>query len=412
MRRRRRAGKPGCRRRPAAGRSGPASSASSVGARMRRLDLDVGDCSSPRASRWSRSRRPTARPGDGLAFHRSPIDLIRHDDLACPLCGRLLARGPYDRAKPIRNSALDFDGVVGARRGAESRARAESGCAQRRAPRSRAASSRSTNGPSPSPARCRPAASTAREAERHQGQRLERPAGHLAAHRDRRPVSDAASWTTKCSSLSTGGDKRVVAVGERGLPRSAANRNCIRSLVPTETKSSCGSRRRGARPAPAPRTSRQREARGRGRPRRCAQSSSWSSSARGAGTRSTSAISGNMTDSGRPRAARISARSCRRSIAGRSRPDADRPPAHAPGCPRLGRQVGQHLVAADIERAEGHRPVAGRVQHAAVERGLRIVVGKLRDHELELGAEEADALGAGLVEMLQVDQQARVHEQA
>jgi len=72
---------------------------------------------------------------------------------------------------------------------------------------------------------------------------------------------------------------------------------------------------------------------------------------------------------------------------------------------RLGK-VGQHLVAADIERAKGHRTVADMVEDTAVELGLLIDIGKgVPHHEGDLGAVEPDAFGAGLVEMRQVDQQ-------
>ena len=61
--------------------------------------------------------------------------------------------------------------------------------------------------------------------------------------------------------------------------------------------------------------------------------------------------------------------------------------------------VGQHLVAADVERAEGHRLVAGGVEHRAIERQLLAGARKLRrHHELQFGAEQADAGGAGLGE--------------
>ena len=74
--------------------------------------------------------------------------------------------------------------------------------------------------------------------------------------------------------------------------------------------------------------------------------------------------------------------------------------------------VGQHLVAADIEGAEGHRHVAGGIEHRAVERvllgGAREALG---DHELQFGAEQADAGRAGLREMRQVDGEAGIDHQ-
>ena len=55
---------------------------------------------------------------------------------------------------------------------------------------------------------------------------------------------------------------------------------------------------------------------------------------------------------------------------------------------------------------------AGRVEHSAVERELLAGAGKLRrHHELQLGAEQADAGGAGLCDMRQVDQQAGIDHQ-
>ena len=75
--------------------------------------------------------------------------------------------------------------------------------------------------------------------------------------------------------------------------------------------------------------------------------------------------------------------------------------------------IGQHLVAADVERAEGHRLVAGGVEHRAVEREL---LGGAREgrrhHELQLGAEQADAGGAGLLDMRQVDREAGIEHAA
>ena len=51
-------------------------------------------------------------------------------------------------------------------------------------------------------------------------------------------------------------------------------------------------------------------------------------------------------------------------------PEADRAPAERRVLLLDVAHVGQHLVAADIERAEGHRLVAGGVEHGAVEREL------------------------------------------
>ena len=70
--------------------------------------------------------------------------------------------------------------------------------------------------------------------------------------------------------------------------------------------------------------------------------------------------------------------------------------------------VGQHLVAADIEGAEGHRLFAGGVEHGAIER--KLLAGarqRIRHHELQFGAEQADAGGAGILDMRQVDGRGR-----
>src|ERR1700722_11303868 len=57
--------------------------------------------------------------------------------------------------------------------------------------------------------------------------------------------------------------------------------------------------------------------------------------------------------------------------------------------------VGQKLVAADVECAEGDRPVASGVEDGAVELLLRAGPGKARrEHELQFGTEEADRLRA------------------
>jgi hypothetical protein len=74
--------------------------------------------------------------------------------------------------------------------------------------------------------------------------------------------------------------------------------------------------------------------------------------------------------------------------------------------------IGQHLVAADIESAEGHRPLARGIEHGAVKPELLVGARqRVSDHELQLGAEQADAAGAGLVEMWQVDGEAGIDHQ-
>ncbi len=94
-------------------------------------------------------------------------------------------------------------------------------------------------------------------------------------------------------------------------------------------------------------------------------------------------------------------------------PDAKRAPAERRVFLLQALHVGQKLVAADVEGAEGDRPVAGGVEDGAIELLLRAGPGKARgEHELQFGAEEADRLRAGLGEMGHVDKQAGVHVQA
>ena len=56
--------------------------------------------------------------------------------------------------------------------------------------------------------------------------------------------------------------------------------------------------------------------------------------------------------------------------AGPVEPEPDRAPAERRILLLDVAHVGQHLVAADVERAEGHRLLAGGVEHRAVEREL------------------------------------------
>ena len=75
-------------------------------------------------------------------------------------------------------------------------------------------------------------------------------------------------------------------------------------------------------------------------------------------------------------------------------------------------QIGQHLVAADIEGAEGHRLLVGRIEHRAIKR--RLLAGARqgrRHHELQFGAEQADAGGPGIDDMRQVDGEAGIDHQ-
>src|SRR3546814_6218653 len=92
----------------------------------------------------------------------------------------------------------------------------------------------------------------------------------------------------------------------------------------------------------------------------------------------------------------------------------DLAPAHCRIFIRLVRlaQIGQRLVATDVERAEHHRPVAGRLQHIAIEPGLPLAAGKrCRDEELEFGPEKADPFGTRRVESAEVVHEARIDQQ-
>ena len=93
--------------------------------------------------------------------------------------------------------------------------------------------------------------------------------------------------------------------------------------------------------------------------------------------------------------------------------------AHAYGPPAKRRvllglrgEIGQRLVAADIQRAEGHRLALGLLENAAVEIRLRGDVGIGRaHHERDFGAIKPDAVRARRCQMRQVDQQAGIQVQ-
>ncbi len=75
--------------------------------------------------------------------------------------------------------------------------------------------------------------------------------------------------------------------------------------------------------------------------------------------------------------------------------------------------IRQELVAADIEGAEGDRPVACCVENRAIELFLRSRPRKAGgEHELKFGAKQTDRLRARFREMRHVDQEAGVHVQA
>ena len=101
----------------------------------------------------------------------------------------------------------------------------------------------------------------------------------------------------------------------------------------------------------------------------------------------------------------------------RLQPEQGRPLEGKADCPPAERrivlarhmQVGERLVRADIEGAEHHRPVAGGGQNRLIELGLLVEAREpLRHHELQLGAEQADAVGPGVRQMRQVDDQSGI----
>ncbi len=74
--------------------------------------------------------------------------------------------------------------------------------------------------------------------------------------------------------------------------------------------------------------------------------------------------------------------------------------------------VGQLLVTADIEGAKGDRLALCQLHDAAVVVGLRGCIRQVRaGHEIELGAEQADAFGARACERGQVGHELGVHVQ-
>ena len=110
------------------------------------------------------------------------------------------------------------------------------------------------------------------------------------------------------------------------------------------------------------------------------------------------------------------ARNKRADLAAQQRRAVEAEPDRAPAERRIFlldvAHVGQHLVAADIEGAEGHRPAGRGIEHGAVERELLAGARKLRrHHELQFGAEQADSGGAGFDDVGQIDQQAGIDQQ-
>src|SRR5690606_22585606 len=76
----------------------------------------------------------------------------------------------------------------------------------------------------------------------------------------------------------------------------------------------------------------------------------------------------------------------------------------------LAAEIGERLVAADVDSTKDHRLVARRVEDVAVEPRLAVPLRQRgRDEELELGADQAYSVGPGQAEHRQVVAQARVH---
>ena len=101
-----------------------------------------------------------------------------------------------------------------------------------------------------------------------------------------------------------------------------------------------------------------------------------------------------------------------RRRAGRSRPSSYGTPPQSWVLFLLVAHIRQHLVAADVERAERHRAIAGGIEHRAVEREL---LGRAREgrghHELQLGAEQADAGGAGFFDVREINRESGIEQQ-
>src|SRR5690606_14650328 len=92
--------------------------------------------------------------------------------------------------------------------------------------------------------------------------------------------------------------------------------------------------------------------------------------------------------------------------------EADRPPAHRRVLFLNGPQVGQHLVAAYVERAKGYRPSRGGFDDLLVKRLLLPHPRKGRgDHELQFRAKQAYAMRTRLCHCRKVDQKAGIELQ-
>ena len=106
-----------------------------------------------------------------------------------------------------------------------------------------------------------------------------------------------------------------------------------------------------------------------------------------------------------PPDASISARACAFMSVDAFERQAQRAPAHG----RILRfvadvgQIGQRLVAADVDRAEDDRLSVGRSEHLGIEPLLAVAAGQRRgNEELELGSEQADAVRARRLEVRRI----------
>ena len=71
--------------------------------------------------------------------------------------------------------------------------------------------------------------------------------------------------------------------------------------------------------------------------------------------------------------------------------------------------IGQHFIAADIKRAKDRRMISRCIKHCGIKLDLVFQARQFGgDHELQFGAEQADAFGTGFVQMPQIDLQTGV----
>ena len=123
---------------------------------------------------------------------------------------------------------------------------------------------------------------------------------------------------------------------------------------------------------------------------------------------------GAITRSSRPAVARMKARSCSAQEGRAVQTDADAAPAERGVLLLEALHIGQELVAADVEGAEGDRPIARRFENGAVELFLRPESWESGSASMNCSSvrEEADRLGPRLGQMRHVDKQPGVHVQA